>query len=127
MAKDSDGNGPAATDKRKSFRFPIPASVEIKDGDTVRAAGELLNLSRDGAAIRCAARLDYGASYIFQFDKIGAWTGAVVRELASGGYAVVFDITEREKLQIDRILMDIFDRGGERGLIVPARARLGVR
>jgi hypothetical protein len=125
MAKDSDGHGRSKAEKRKSFRFPIPAIVEAKDGAALRAAGELLNLSRDGAAIRCASPLELGASYVFHFEGVGAWRGEVVRAFENGGYAVVFDNTDREKLQIDRILMDIFDNRSERGVITPARA--GVR
>ena len=125
MAKDSGDNGHSRTEKRKSFRFPIPAMVEATDGDALRAAGELLNLSRDGAAIRCAGPLQVGASYAFHFENIGAWRGEVVRVFEDGGYAVVFANTDREKLQIDRILMDIFERRSERGVIAPSRARQG--
>lgn len=124
MAMTTDSRGRAKNDKRRSFRFPIPARVEIRTGEDLCAAGELINLSRDGAAIRCSDALTPGASYDFHFDKIGAWRGKIVRDLENGGYAVAFENTDREKHQIDRILMDLFDRKGERGQLVTTRARL---
>ncbi|WP_428407159.1 PilZ domain-containing protein [Hyphococcus sp.] len=111
-------------DNRKSFRFSLTASVDVMDGVKRHAFGTLLNLSRDGAAIRCLTPLDMGRAYKLHIRGIGSWKGVVVRRFDGRSYGVRFENSDTEKRQIDRIIMEMIDGKIDISSMSPARPRI---
>ena len=113
-----------SADNRKSFRFALTASVDVMHGVERHAFGTLLNLSRDGAAIRSLSPLDLGRKYKFHIRGVGTWSGVVVRRFDGRSYGLRFETGEAEKRQIDRILMAMMDGDMDVSNMTPARPRI---
>ncbi len=115
-------NGPG--DNRKSFRFALTASVDVMDGVQRHAFGTLLDLSRDGASVRCFTPLGMGRNYKFHIRGIGTWNGVVVRRFDGRSYGLRFENSETEKRRIDQILMDMMDGKMDVSAMAPVRPRI---
>ncbi|MEZ5892396.1 MAG: PilZ domain-containing protein [Parvularculaceae bacterium] len=94
---------------RKSFRFALTASVDVVEGQERAAFGTLIDLSRDGCAIRSLTPLNIGRNYTFHIRGLGTWNGKIVRRFDGRNYGVMFENSESQKRHIDRLLTEILE------------------
>jgi len=91
---------PVRASARVDISFPVDVTL---DGEK-RAFGTLLNISRDGLALKSTALLTLGKLYKFHIRGLGTWRGEVVRVFNGQNVGVRFDNSEAEKRRIDKIL-----------------------
>jgi PilZ domain-containing protein len=94
-------------DRRKTSRFKVKIPVDILNGVRRCAFGEVVNISRDGAAVDALPPLVIGRLYRFHLRNFGTWPGIVVRRFGARRHGVRFDIDESQKRKIDEDILGV--------------------
>ncbi|MEZ5892397.1 MAG: PilZ domain-containing protein [Parvularculaceae bacterium] len=98
-------------DGRSSFRFPARMPVDILRGNERHSYGQLVDMSRDGAALKAFVPLNMGTAYEFHIRGVGRMPGTIVRRFNGEHYGVRFDIDEASRRRIDAVLGAMLDAG----------------
>ncbi|NOX94724.1 MAG: PilZ domain-containing protein [Alphaproteobacteria bacterium] len=94
-------------ERRISHRLKVQIPVDVFYGARRHTLGEVVNLSRDGAAVDTLLPLTVGQLYRFHLHEFGAWAGIVIRRFGATRHGIRFDADERQKCRIDEVIRTI--------------------
>lgn len=95
---------PQTVEERDGDRYALEARVDfVQDGAPV-GLGELIDISRSGAAVRAHTPLKVVGQYLVLIGGIGNFSGTIIRQFNINCYGVRFDISSGAKIQLDRRL-----------------------
>ena len=94
-------------ERRKTHRLKVQIPVDVHYGSRRHTLGEVVNLSRDGAAVEVRLPLTVGQLYRFHLHGFGTWPGVIVRRFGAKRHGVRFDADESQKCKIDEIIRSI--------------------
>ena len=88
--------------RRRSHRLVQDAAISLVRGREIHAVGELIDISRDGAAFRAFSRVEVGEIYTIIVTGLVSTSARVVRRFDIDKYAVEFLVGEKRKMEIGK-------------------------
>jgi len=94
-------------DERRGVRYSARGHVELR-GTRGGVAGDLINISASGAAIRCYGAVFTGAEYTIDIAGLGNFPCTIVRTFSGHCYGVRFNIGFERLKRLDKRLTEMF-------------------
>ncbi len=94
-------------ERRKHHRLKVQIPVDVFYGARRHTLGEVVNLSRDGAAMDALHPLTIGQLYRFHLHGFGIWPGIVIRRFGATRHGIRFEADEGQKCRIDEVIRTI--------------------
>ncbi len=95
---------PEAIEHRNGQRYGMKERVDIVLHGKSVCSGELVDISRTGAAFRTHDPIKVGSQYSFVITDIGELTGTVIRAFDRNGIGVRFDIDSYASSRLEQRL-----------------------
>lgn len=119
FAKDNDGEGAGMTEanqlkgreRREHDRFVIKKRVELSTS-TEKFDGVLRDISVGGAAIQVRAPLYEAHIVSIDINDLGAYEGQILRSIDEDLYALEFETTEQQSIDLAAKLVGIYYGAG---------------
>ncbi len=102
--KDVSTAAPTWANRRGSHRYTHQCAVSLQKGGKRYGAGQLIDISRDGAAFMSFSPIQVGQSYTSSIKGFGSFEATIVRSFDVHSYGVLFKMSEDQKRRLEKRL-----------------------
>ena len=96
-------------DARLGPRYLARGHIELR-GRHGGVAGDLLNISCSGAAVRCYGAVFTGGDYTIEISGLGCYPCTVVRTFAGDCYGVKYNFSPETSRRLAKHLKELFEK-----------------